>query len=174
MGNTSSLSEISKAQLSANTTLSGNLSKADAAYDAIGAAAEADIDSLLSSAFETLRSTGFDGVAGLEIGKVVDMQAAITQYVNNIQGALNPLNEADATAVFGKDISEAVHNFVKEVKDSCNAVISNMQSFNDDLTAIKTAMEAKKNSVNTTVQGAASNLNSATSGWKYSGPGETN
>lgn len=174
MGNTSSLSEISKAQLSANTTLSGHLSQADAAYDQIGATADADIDSLLASAFESLRSTGFDGVAGLELEKVENMKTAINKYVEDIQTALSPLNEADATAVFGKDIATAVQNFVKEVKGSCYAVITNMLSFNDDLTAIKTAMEAKKNSVNTTVNTASSTLNSATSGWRYSGSGESN
>lgn len=174
MSNTSTLSEVSKAQLSANTTLSTNLGKANTVYDGISSQANDDIDGLLASAFETLRSTGFDGVAGLELNQVQNMQTAITNYVEAIKEALSPLNSADAQAVFGKEIAPSVENFVIEVKNSCNAVISNMLSFNDDLTAIKTAMEAKKSSVSSTVNSTSSSLSSSTSGWKYSGSGESN
>lgn len=174
MGNTSTLSEVSKATLSANTTLSQNLGKANQVYDGISAQADDDIDNLLASAFETLRSTGFDGVTGLELDQVQGMQDAITAYVAAIQEALSPLNAADAQNVFGKEIAPHIENFVIEVKNSCSAVISNMLSFNDDLSAIKTAMEAKKTSVNSVVDATSNDLQSSTSGWKYSGSGESN
>ena len=172
MSNTT-LSEVSKAQLSANTTLSTNLGKANDIYNGINGQAEEDIDSLVASAFDKLRSTGFDGVTGLEINKVAGMQTAIDNYVNGIQTALAPLNESDATAAFGNQMNKAIQEFVLAVKGSCEALITNMKSFKDDLSKIKQAMEAKAQNVNTSVGSRTNDLNSSKSGWTYSS-GESN
>lgn len=172
MSNTT-LSEVSKAQLSANTTLSSNLGKANDIYNSINSQADEDIDSLVSSAFDKLRSTGFDGITGLEINKVKGMQSAIDNYVNGIQQALAPLNKADARAAFGNQMNKAIEDFVMAVKGSCESLITNMQAFKEDLGKIKTAMEAKAQNVNSAVNSRSNDLNSSKSGWTYSA-GESN
>ena len=172
MSNTT-LSEVSKAQLSANTTLSTNLVKANDVYNGINSQADEDIDSLVASAFDKLRSTGFDGVTGLEINKVSGMQTAIDNYVNGIQQALAPLNKADAREAFGNQMNKAIEDFVVAVKGSCEALITNMKGFKDDLSKIKQAMEAKAQNVNTSVNSKSNDLNSSKSGWTYSA-GESN
>lgn len=172
MSNTT-LSEVSKAQLSANTTLSSNLGKANDIYNGINSQADEDIDSLVSSAFDKLRSTGFDGVTGLEINKVAGMQTAIDNYVNGIQTALDPLNSADARAAFGNQMNKAIEEFVVAVKGSCQALITNMLAFKEDLGKIKAAMEAKAQNVNAAVNATSNDLNSSKSGWTYSS-GESN
>ena len=95
-----SLSEASKATLSANTTLSQNLGNASNVFTNISSSADSDIDNLLASAFQALRSTGFDGVVGMETEQVQSMISAIDTYVSNVQSALAPLNSADARASF--------------------------------------------------------------------------
>lgn len=171
MAENSALSEASKASLSANTTLSQNLGNANSAFDSIASSADESIDSLLKSAFNTLRSTNFEGVTGLETQKVTNMQTAITNYVNSIKSALDPLNGSDATKAFGNQMNQKIQEFVESVKSSCQAIVSNMEAFNDDLTAVKTAMENKAQSVNTTVGTQSSNLSSSQSSWTYSGNG---
>lgn len=171
---TSSLSEFSKATLSANTTLSSNLGQASSAYSSISTAAEEDIGSLIASAFQTLRSTGFDGVVGLELSQVDNMKRAITDYVDSIKTALSPLNASDAKTSFGKEIAPKIEEFVTSVKQSCEAVISNMEAFNEDLEAVRTAMKAKAQSVNTALGTQASNLAEGSASWKYSGSNESN
>lgn len=168
MSNTT-LSEISKAQLSANTTLSANLGKADNIYSDIHTAAEEDIDTLVATAFEKLRSTGFDGVTGLEINQVANMQKAIDTYVADIQSALSPLNASDATEAFGNQMNKAIQEFVVAVKGSCEGIITNMNAFKKDLEEIKKAMQAKAQTVNTSMNNVSNNLTSSKSSWTYSG-----
>ena len=164
-----SLSDISKASISANTTLSSNLGKASNVYNEINAQAEEDIDSLMASAFDKLRSVGFDGVTGLELPKIAGMKTAISNYVDSIQKALEPLNAADARAAFGNKMNKAIEDFVVSVKNSCNGIITNMKAFNDDLTAVEKAMTAKAQSVTSSVNSQSSKLDSSKSGWTYSG-----
>lgn len=168
-----SLSDISKASISANTTLSSNLGKATNVYDGINSQADEDIDSLMASAFDKLRSVGFNGVTGLEIDKVKDMKKAITDYVGSIKKALEPLNSSDATNAFGAKMKKAIENFVIQVKNSCNGLISNMEAFNADLDAIEKAMVAKAESVSAAVDTQSSKLESSTSGWTYNGSNES-
>ena len=168
MGNTT-LSEISKAQLSANTTLSTNTGKADQLFDKFSAGLDDDIDALVASAFDKLRSTGFDGVTGLEIHKVANMQKAIDNYISGIENSLAPLNRADARKAFGNQMNKAIEDFVVEIKNACNALISNLKAFKADLNAVKAAMEAKAQNVNTSVNNKKNELNSSKSGWTYSG-----
>lgn len=168
-----SLSDISKASVSANTTLSSNLGKASNVYGEINSQADEDIDALMSSAFDKLRSVGFDGVTGLEVDKVKDMKRAITTYVGDIKKALEPLNSADATNAFGKKMKTAIENFVVQVKNSCNGLISNMEAFNADLDAIEKAMTAKAQSVTSAVDTQSNKLESSTSGWTYNGANES-
>lgn len=168
MSNTT-LSSVSKAQLSANTTLSQNLGKATNVYGDIYTGAEEDIDTLVATAFNKLRSTGFDGVTGLEINQVTTMQRAIDTYVNGIQQALSPLNAADARKAFGDQMDKSIENFVMAVKRSCEGVITNMNAFKKDLEEIKKAMQAKAQTVNTRVNSISTNLNSSKSSWTYSG-----
>lgn len=168
-----SLSEISKASISANTTLSSNLGKANNVFGEINSQADEDIDALMSSAFDKLRSVGFDGVTGLEIDKIRDMKKAITTYVGDIKKALSPLNASDATNAFGKKMKTAIENFVNKVESSCNGFISNMEAFNADLDAIEKAMTAKAESVTSSVNAQSSKLESSTSGWTYNGANES-
>lgn len=162
-----SLSDISKASISANTTLSTNLGKANNVFNEINTQADEDIDALMSSAFDKLRSVGFDGVTGLEISKIKDMKGAIDQYITDIEEALKPLNSSDAQAAFGNKMKEAIQNFVVEVRKSCYGLISNMKGFKDDLDAIEKAMVAKAESVNTAVNSQSNKISSAQSGWAY-------
>lgn len=168
MGN-STLSEVSKAQLSANTTLSANTGKANQLFDNFSSGLDEDIDSLVASAFEKLRSTGFDGVTGLETEKVKDMIGAIDDYIAGINRALEPLKGADATKAFGDQMNKAIEEFVVEIKSACEALISNVKGFKDDLKAVKAAMEAKAQNVNASVNNKKNELNSSKSSWTYSG-----
>jgi hypothetical protein len=168
MGN-STLSQVSTARLTANGTLSKSTKSANSIYQSIGKTASSDIDGLLKSAFDQLRSTGFDGVTGLEIGYVDEMKNAITDYVTDIEEAIAPLNSGEAEKAFGKRIAPAVEAFVGEVKNSCLALISNMKAFREDLDAVKAAMEAKASSVSGAVGSTSSDLSSSVSKWTYSG-----
>lgn len=166
-----SLSEYSQATLSANQTLSSNLGSATSSFQGVSNQAASDIGSLLGSAFDALRSAGFDGVVGLNTEQVSNMQTAIKNYVDGVQTALSPLNAADASKAFGPQIGGAVQNFVANVKAACEACITNMNAFNEDLTAVKTAMEAKAASMSTAINSTGSSVQESASSWTYSGDG---
>ena len=168
MGN-AQLSEIAKAQLTANTALNANLNKANEVLNGIHGQDINSIDELLSSAFDKLRSTNYDGVVGLEVGRVDDMINAIDRYIESIDNALSPLDGSSAKNAFGDQISSSIEEFVSKVKVACLAFTSNIQGFKDDLREIRKSMETKATNVNTATKSRSGELETTTSGWKYSG-----
>ena len=78
--------------------------------------------------------------------------------------AKNDTNKAQ-TNIYHK----AIEDFVMEIKAACEALISNIKGFKDDLKAVKAAMEAKAQNVNTSVNTKKNELNSSKSSWTYSG-----
>ena len=82
-------------------------------------------------------------------------------------------DETDNIYTITEKMNKAIEDFVVAVKGSCEALITNMKGFKDDLSKIKQAMEAKAQNVNTSVNSKSNDLNSSKSGWTYSA-GESN
>lgn len=160
------LSSVNAAQLSANTTLSQNTQSANTTYKNIASASQ-DSDSMLKNAIEAARAAGFDGKFGMNTKEIQNMKDQVTSYVNKITTALSKLDAQDASHAFGPQIGEAVKVFVESIKKSTSILVTNMNSFKDDLTAIEESMKGKATSVTNVVTESASSLNSTASGWSY-------
>lgn len=161
------LSSVSAATLSANTTMSENTVSAKTKFNTIGDAAK-DSDKALKDALELLNSAGKDGRFGINVGKIEEMKTAIDTYVGKINGALAGLNSGDATLAFGTDIGAVVSDFVASIKESTGYLVTNINAFKDDLDKVKEAYEAKEKSVTNTVSNTSSDLRTTSqNSWQY-------
>ena len=97
MNGATSLSEVSKAELSANTTLSAN---ANSATGTLGNSVE-DIDSVFRMTVQNFMSTGINGNVGLNKDRIDAFKTSIGDYVTDVNNALEKFNAADANAAFG-------------------------------------------------------------------------
>lgn len=167
------LSSVSAATLSANTTLSGRTESANATYGNIVSSVE-DSDSMLKNAIQAVRSAGSDGKFGMNVGKIDDMKTAIGVYISLIDNELAALTATDASQAFGPKIGAAVKDFVASIKNSTSILTSNLNGFKDDLTKIQEAYQTKESSVVNTVQGTATSINQTASNWSYSGTSSSN
>lgn len=167
------LSSVSAATLSANTTLSSRTESANSTFNNIATAVE-DSDSMLRNAIQAVRSAGTDGKFGINTGKIDSMQTAIGTYINAINTELDALSATDASQAFGPQIGQAVKDFVASIKTSTGYLVSNLNGFKDDLSAIKEAYGQKQSSVVDAVGGTASSLTQTASNWSYSGSSSSN
>ena len=164
--NNTSLSDVQKAQLSANTTLSANANNATGVLgDSV-----ADVDNIFRMTIDNFRATGINGNVGLNKDRVKNFKDAIGEYVKDINTALEKFTAVEANQAFGKVIGEKVKGFVLSIKDTCQAIVGNLNAFQADLDKVKEAYEKKENAAATAVSSTASTISSAASGWTYSGP----
>ncbi|MBQ4031039.1 MAG: hypothetical protein II625_04720 [Bacilli bacterium] len=165
MNGASSLSEVSKAELSANTTLSAN---ANSATSTLGSSVE-DIDSVFRMTIQNFMSTGLNGNVGLNKERIKNFKDAIGEYVTDVNNALEKFNAADANQAFGPVIGGKVKDFVASIKQVCQAIVGNLNAFQADLDAVRKAYEAKETSASGAVASTATSISEQASGWTYSG-----
>lgn len=166
MNGATSLSEVSKAELSANTTLSAN---ANSATGTLGNSVE-DIDSVFRMTVQNFMSTGINGNVGLNKDRIDAFKTSIGDYVSDVNSALEKFNAADANAAFGPVIGGKVKEFVASIKQVCQAIVGNLNAFQADLDQVKKAYEAKEQSASGAVAQTATSISEQASGWTYSGP----
>lgn len=100
----------------------------------------------------TFFKNGATSVVGINTGKIPTMQKAINDYCGEINQALSELKNYDPKVAFkGASIVPALEDYIAAVIEACGKIVSNMQAFNDQLTAIKDAYVNKD-------QVAASNI----------------
>lgn len=167
------LSSVSAATLSANTTLSQATSSANTTFGQIGSAATEDTDSLLKNAIQAMESAGISGRFGINIDQIPTMQAAISAYINDVNTALEKLNASNANDAFGPKIGEAMEVFVKNVKYSVQQLTGNLAAFKADLAQVKEAYENKASSASAAINTTAEELKGTASSWTYSGAGSS-
>ena len=88
-GQATSLSDVSKATLSANTTLSTHANDAASVLDT----SVEDVDSVFRMTIRNFMSTGFNGNVGLNKDKIETFKSAIDTYVGDINTALAKFND---------------------------------------------------------------------------------
>lgn len=87
-------------------------------------------------------------IVGINATKVPEMQSQIRDSVSVLQ---NKINEIDAAAEQDKafrseDIQAAVKEYIEKVKEYCNALISDLNAFNDKLQVVREAWEKSSQS----------------------------
>lgn len=87
-------------------------------------------------------------IVGINATKVPEMQSQIRDSVTALQ---NKINEIDAAADQDKafrsdDIQTAVKEYIEKVKEYCNALISDLNAFNDKLQVVREAWEKSSQS----------------------------
>lgn len=100
-------------------------------------------------------------VVGINVGHIPAMKDAVRKYVDNIKTALNELNSYDPQVAFKGEYSQAMTVYIEAVKTACNAICSQMLAFNDQLTKVQQAYEAKDQATASTIKQTAESTTSA-------------
>lgn len=82
-------------------------------------------------------------VVGINVNQIPNMKQAIRNYVNQLQDTLNKLDSVDPTVAFKGEMTGAIVEYIEAVKTACQAVVSNMLAFNDQLTLVEDAYKNK-------------------------------
>lgn len=82
-------------------------------------------------------------VVGINVNAIPDMKGAISGYVEGLQSKLNELESMDPTVGFKGEMTTAVKDYIDAVKTACQAVVSHMLAFNDQLTKVQEAYQTK-------------------------------
>lgn len=80
-------------------------------------------------------------IIGINVNQIPQMKQAVRSYVDGLQKQLDKLNAIDPKTAFKGEISTAIVEFIDAVKQACQAVVSNMLAFNDQLTKVQAAYE---------------------------------
>lgn len=161
----SALSEVQAANLTANTTASTASSGLSNQFSAVGQASGINTGGVQLLFWKI----GATELAGMNTDKVDAMQAAVREYVSNVNSVLNKLETLDANNSFGHKIGAVVGDYVRSVKNACTALNSNLEAFCEDLSAIKQTYIAKADSMTSSINSTSSEMDSAASQYKYSG-----
>ena len=89
------------------------------------------------------------------------MKEAVRNYVFGIKEALNKLNTYDPQVAFKGEYAQAMTVYIEAVKTACNAICSQMLAFNDELTKVQQAYEAKDQATASTIKQTAESTGSA-------------
>ncbi len=116
--------EFDKLAWKAGNTISDFASKASSVFASIVGDARASIQGLFTG-----------DVVGINVNGVPAMQDAIKAYVENLTETLNNFAKEVQTneAFAGTKLSETVHAFIDSIKEVCNALISDLLQFNEQL-----------------------------------------
>lgn len=82
-------------------------------------------------------------VVGINVNQIDSMKQAIRNYVDNLQKTLDKLDAVDPNVAFKGEVNTAIVEYINAVKTACQAVVSNMLAFNDQLTKVQEAYLAK-------------------------------
>lgn len=82
-------------------------------------------------------------VVGINVNQIDAMKQAIRNYVDNLQKTLDKLDAVDPTVAFKGEVTGAIIEYINAVKTACQAVVSNMLAFNDQLTKVQEAYLTK-------------------------------
>lgn len=100
-------------------------------------------------------------VVGINVNHIPAMKDAVRKYVDNIKNALNELNAYDPQVAFKGEYAQAMTTYIEAVKTACNAICSQMLAFNDQLTKVQQAYEAKDQATASTIKQTADSTSSA-------------
>jgi len=83
-------------------------------------------------------------VVGINVNKIPDMKKAISDYCKEVDDALKNLKNYDPKIAFkGTEIEPILVKYVEAVTEACQAVVSNLLAFNDQLDQVVAAWTAK-------------------------------
>lgn len=100
-------------------------------------------------------------VVGINVNHIPTMKAAVRKYVENIKSALNELNSYDPEVAFKGEYAQAMTTYIEAVKTACNAICSQMLAFNDQLTKVQEAYQAKDQATASSIKKTADSTSSA-------------
>lgn len=108
-------------------------------------------------------------VVGINVNSIPMMKEAVRNYVYGIKEALNKLNAYDPQVAFKGEYSAAMTTYIEAVRTACNAICSQMLAFNDELTKIQQAYEAKDQATASAIKQTAESTSSAYTEYQESG-----
>lgn len=101
-------------------------------------------------------------VVGINVNAIEGMKTEIRNYVNDINTALSELKNYDPKVAFqGEQIVPALQQYIDAVKETCEAITSNMLAFNDQLSDVQTAYMKKDEAAASTISKTAESTRSA-------------
>ena len=100
-------------------------------------------------------------VVGINVNNIPAMKESVRKYVDNIKTALNELNAYDPEVAFKGEYAQAMTVYIEAVKTACNAICSQMLAFNDQLTKVQEAYQAKDQATASTIKQTAESTSSA-------------
>lgn len=128
---------------------------AHAVYDLYSTIAKTTIDTV-----QSIAENG-NSVVGIDTAQIPTMQEKIRAYVNGVNNALAELKNYNPNVAFkGTGIEEALSGYIDAMIEVCGAVTSYMLAFNDKLTAVQKAYEAKDTSSADTIKASAASAKS--------------
>ena len=100
-------------------------------------------------------------VVGINVNQIEPMKQAIRDYVKAIEDELAKLENYDPEVAFkGTGIVPALKEYIVSIEKTCQAITSNLLAFNDKLTEVQKAYQAKddaaKSMINSTAQSTSS------------------
>ena len=100
-------------------------------------------------------------VVGINVNHIPAMKTAVRNYVDNIRKALDELNTYDPQVAFKGEYATAMTEYIEAVKTACNAIVSQMLAFNDQLTKVQEAYQAKDTATASSIKNTAQSTSSA-------------
>lgn len=99
-------------------------------------------------------------VVGINAQQIPAMKEAIRGYVNGIQSALGELVNYNPEVAFkGEHVAE-LRKYIDAMINVCNAIVSNMLAFNDELSKVYAAYQAKEQASASAISSDASSRSS--------------
>lgn len=104
---------------------------------------------------------------------ISSMKAGIDAYLAAVQENIDKMNgyEESASSAFGPAVGATANSFVEAMKNSCMAVISQLNRFKDDIETVAAAYRAKGETVVGAIGSQAANIGETASSntYEYSG-----
>lgn len=100
-------------------------------------------------------------VVGINVNHIPAMKESVRKYVDNIYTALNELNAYDPEVAFKGEYAQAMTVYIEAVKAACNSICSQMLAFNDQLTKVQEAYQAKDTDTASRIKQTAESTSSA-------------
>lgn len=142
--------EAQKLSWNIKSTFEGFVSNAQNVFNSVIGRAGAAANSILNG-----------DVVGINEAEIPNMQAAIREYVNNLQAHLDQVKtDADTSQAFKGEYAAAVKQFVEAVCTACECVISNLLQFNQRLEEVHQAYIAKDETMASDITAQAGELSS--------------
>lgn len=99
-------------------------------------------------------------VVGINALQIPAMKEAVRGYVSGIQSALGELVNYDPEVAFKGEHVADLKNYIDTMIKVCNAIVSNMLAFNDELSEVYAAYQAKERASSSAISSDASSRSS--------------